>query len=185
MSRMHRWFGLGSVLLLLILSVASALAQDAIVKVTNNPTLGNILTDSRGMTLYVFTKDTANVSNCYDKCAAAWPALMVSGGQSASGTVGGGNLGTIQRKDGSTQVTYNNMPLYYYAKDTKPGDTTGQNVGGVWFVVKVTAASTSSAQSLPNTGASSPAILSLLVLAVGALALGTGWRLSLARRRHS
>ena len=180
MSRMHRWFGLGSVLLLLILSVASALAQDAIVKVTNNPTLGNILTDSRGMTLYIFTKDTANVSNCYDKCAAAWPALMVSGGQSASGTIAGGTLGTIQRKDGSTQVTYNNMPLYYYAKDTKPGDTTGQNVGGVWFVVKV-----SSAQTLPTTGASSTATLSLLVLAIGILALGGGWRFALARRRHS
>jgi predicted lipoprotein with Yx(FWY)xxD motif len=180
---MHRWFGLGSVLLLLMLSVASALAQEAIVKVTNNATLGNILTDSRGMTLYTFTKDTANVSNCYDKCAAAWPALMVSGGQSATGTVGGGKLGSIQRKDGSHQVTYNNMPLYYFAKDTKPGDTMGQNVGNVWFVVKVSAAA-SNDQTLPTTGASSPAMLSLLVLALGTLALGSGWRLVLARRRH-
>jgi predicted lipoprotein with Yx(FWY)xxD motif len=96
--------------------------------------LGDILVDPRGMTLYLYTKDEPSVSNCYDQCAAAWPPLMTDAPPTGPDAVAGG-LGTTTRTDGGLQVTYNGMPLYYWAKDQKPGDTTGQNVGGVWFVV--------------------------------------------------
>jgi predicted lipoprotein with Yx(FWY)xxD motif len=96
--------------------------------------LGDILVDPRGMTLYLYTKDDASVSNCYDQCAAAWPPLLTDSDPTGPDALVGG-LGTTQRNDGTAQVTYNGVPLYYWAKDQKPGDTTGQNVGGVWFVV--------------------------------------------------
>lgn len=96
--------------------------------------LGTILTGANGMTLYMFTKDTPGVSNCYDQCAVNWPPLLVGFTPTAVDGVKG-KLGTTTRKDGSMQVTYNDMPLYYWIKDAKVGDTTGQNVGGVWFVV--------------------------------------------------
>jgi predicted lipoprotein with Yx(FWY)xxD motif len=96
--------------------------------------LGDILVDARGMTLYRFTKDAPSVSNCYDTCAAAWPPLLTDSDPTGPDAVSAG-LGTIDRADGGVQVTYNGVPLYYWAKDAKPGDTTGQNVGGVWFVV--------------------------------------------------
>jgi predicted lipoprotein with Yx(FWY)xxD motif len=114
--------------------VSAAAAADPTVLVRNDPQLGNILTDPKGMTLYLYTKDTPNTSNCYDQCATAWPPLYDNGNLTLPAGVGG-TLGTTTRTDGKKQVTYNGIPLYYYAKDTKPGDTTGQNVGGVWFVV--------------------------------------------------
>jgi predicted lipoprotein with Yx(FWY)xxD motif len=96
--------------------------------------LGEIVTDDSGRTLYVFMADTSTESTCYDECAATWPALTVDGEPSAEG-VDASLLGTSARNDGSTQVTLNGHPLYYYAPDTSPGDTNGQGVGGVWFVV--------------------------------------------------
>ena len=96
--------------------------------------LGNILVDPRGMTLYLYTKDEPSVSNCYDQCATAWPPLLTDSDPTGPDALVGG-LGTTQRTDGALQVTYNGAPLYYWAKDQRPGDTTGQNVGGVWFVV--------------------------------------------------
>lgn len=106
------------------------------VKVTNDPKLGNILTDDRGMTLYTFTRDEAKVSNCYDQCEQLWPVLKVSGQeQPVAGPGINGTLGVTTRREGTRQVTYNDMPLYYFARDSSPGDTNGQNVAGVWFVV--------------------------------------------------
>lgn len=96
--------------------------------------LGDILVDPRGMTLYLYTRDEPGVSNCYGQCATAWPPLLTNADPSGPDVVSGG-LGTTTRTDGSLQVTYNGMPLYSWQKDQKPGDTTGQNVGGVWFVV--------------------------------------------------
>ncbi len=99
--------------------------------------LGNILVGPDGRTLYMFTKDEPNKSNCYDDCATAWPPLLTD----MKPTVGVGAdpalLGTTTRTDGKLQVTYKGMPLYYWVSDQKPGDTTGQNVGSVWFVLDV------------------------------------------------
>ena len=105
------------------------------VNLSQSDALGSFLVDEKGMTLYLFTKDTPNTSNCYEKCATAWPPLLTTGDPVAGDGVDASMLGTTSRTDGSTQVTYNGWPLYYYEKDKAPGDVVGQNVGEVWFVV--------------------------------------------------
>ena len=99
--------------------------------------LGTVLVGPNGMTLYLFTKDTADTSNCYDKCATNWPPLLVD---SADAIIPGQNLlgkiGTTERTDKTIQVTYNGMPLYYWKDDKAIGDTTGQAVGDVWYVIQ-------------------------------------------------
>ncbi len=124
---------------LLLMSVAfvhqrPALAQTPpAVTVTQNATLGGIFTDSNGMTLYVFARDSAGVSNCNGGCATVWPALQPPAGDLVLPDGVAGTLATITRQDGTQQVTYNGMPLYYYSGDTNPGDTNGQGIGGVWM----------------------------------------------------
>jgi predicted lipoprotein with Yx(FWY)xxD motif/plastocyanin len=130
----------------------------ATVMIAKNDKLGDILTDEKGMTLYLFTKDTPNTSNCYDQCAQNWPPLLTSGAPVAGTGADAALLGTTTRKDGAVQVTYNGWPVYYWAKDQKPGDTTGQNVGGVWFVLnakgdKVEAPAASSAAPAASSSA--------------------------------
>jgi predicted lipoprotein with Yx(FWY)xxD motif len=114
---------------------AASSAGAAVVDVSQNATLGSFLVDSKGMTLYLFTKDTPNTSNCYSSCAAIWPPLLTSGSPVAGAGVTASLLGTTTRTDGTTQVTYNGWPLYYFASDKAAGDTTGENVQGVWFVI--------------------------------------------------
>ncbi|MFA6257938.1 MAG: hypothetical protein WC671_02960 [Candidatus Paceibacterota bacterium] len=107
-------------------------------KVSSNPTLGSYLVASNGMTLYLFTKDTIpNVSTCYDECAVNWPPYLISANENLIPDTGiTGMLATTVRTDGSRQLTYNGIPLYFWKFDKVVGDTTGQNVGGVWFVLK-------------------------------------------------
>ena len=115
-----------------------ALAQSttpATVDVSQNEALGKFLVDADGMTLYLFTMDTKDSSNCYDDCAAAWPPLLTTDPAVAGKGVDASLLGTAARKDGATQVTYDGHPLYTWSKDKAPGDTTGQAVGDVWYVV--------------------------------------------------
>lgn len=97
---------------------------------------GQVLADSQGKILYMFTKDKPNSSVCTGDCASNWPALKATGTPTAGSGVDSSLLGTIQRSDdGSTQVTYKGQPLYYFAGDAKTGDVNGQNVGGIWFVM--------------------------------------------------
>jgi predicted lipoprotein with Yx(FWY)xxD motif len=97
--------------------------------------LGKVLVDEAGMTLYLFTKDTpGQPSTCVDKCLAAWPALTAPSPTAGTG-VDAAKLSTIARPDGTAQVAYAGWPLYYYAEDTKPGDVTGQDVNKVWYVL--------------------------------------------------
>ena len=96
---------------------------------------GKILVDGNGMTLYIYTKDSANTSNCSGGCAQAWPALAAVPTAGIGAGVDATLLGSITRADGSSQATYKSMPLYTYAKDTKPGDLNGQGKGGVWYVI--------------------------------------------------
>lgn len=96
--------------------------------------LGQIVTDDEGRTLYVFLADTGTESTCYDDCEASWPPLTVDGEATAEG-IDASLLGTTERTDGSTQVTLDGHPLYYFASDSAAGDTNGQGVGDVWFVV--------------------------------------------------
>ncbi len=94
---------------------------------------GNYLTDSVGMTLYTYDKDTKNVSNCSGKCLAAWPAYTAKAVPSTLPQ----NITTFKRADdGMTQYAWKGMPLYYYVTDKKVGDITGDGVGNVWHIVK-------------------------------------------------
>jgi predicted lipoprotein with Yx(FWY)xxD motif len=115
------------------------LPGQSIVKTASDPKLGDFLVAANGLSLYLYTKDAPNTSNCYDQCATNWPPLLVSSGDPTAASGVSGQLGTTTRKDGSKQVTYNGVPLYFWAKDAKPGDTLGQGVGNVWFVVPPTA----------------------------------------------
>lgn len=117
------------VLALLALSAAPALAADP-AKVADTDK-GKALVDAQGMTLYTFDKDSSGKSNCYDKCAANWPPLMAPAGAKAMG-----DWSVVQRTDGGAQWAYKGMPLYGWVKDTKPGETTGDGVGGAWHIAK-------------------------------------------------
>lgn len=97
--------------------------------------LGEILVDGDEMTLYLFTEDPPGESVCFDDCLTAWPPLLVDGEPSVGEGVDEALVGTLERDDGSTQVTYDDAPLYLWASDEQPGDVTGQDVQGVWFVV--------------------------------------------------
>ncbi|MHB8660702.1 MAG: COG4315 family predicted lipoprotein [Minisyncoccota bacterium] len=99
--------------------------------VHSDPTVGSYLAATNGMALYVDTRDTAGVSTCTGVCAANWPPYTVTSGATLTG--GAGVSGTIGTVTGSTQLTYKGMPLYFWIKDAKPGDVTGNKVGN--FVV--------------------------------------------------
>ena len=114
-----------------VLSPKGEKLEAATVMVSKNDKLGQIVTDDEGKVLYLYTKDTKDTSNCYDKCAQNWPPLLTTGAPKAGDGADAGLLGTTARTDGTTQVTYNGWPLYYWIKDQKPGDATGQDVGGV------------------------------------------------------
>lgn len=97
--------------------------------------LGDILVDGEGRTLYVFSKDEPDTSTCVDDCAENWPPLEAPDELVAGEGTDEELLGTITRDDGTSQVTYASMPLYLYAGDAAPGETNGQGVGDVWYVV--------------------------------------------------
>lgn len=105
-------------------------------KVSENSKFGPILTTPEGMTLYVFTQDAAGKSNCNGACAGTWPPLMANSSRLTTPDGVKGQLTIITRDDGSKQIALDGKPLYRYAPDKSPGDTTGEGVGEVWFVAK-------------------------------------------------
>jgi predicted lipoprotein with Yx(FWY)xxD motif len=113
----------------------AAAQEEASLKVKKDAAHGAILTDAEGKSVYLFTPDTTSgESACYDQCAENWPPVAPSDELKLPEGVPG-TLGTIERTDGGQQVTYNDIPLYFYAADSAAGDVNGQGVGGVWFVV--------------------------------------------------
>ncbi len=115
-------------------TTAAAAAAGAEVAVATSE-LGDILVDGDGRTLYLFTVDTQNgdTSACTGDCLGTWPPL--AGEATAGAGVDAALLGTVTRDDGSAQATYNGWPLYYFAADAAAGDTNGQGVGDVWWVI--------------------------------------------------
>ena len=116
----------------------SSAAAGTKVSVVNNTKLGPILVDDKGMTLYLFVKDTGTSSTCYDQCAQFWPPLLTTGTPQAGSGATQSLLGTITRTDGKVEVTYAGHPLYYFVKDKAAGDITGQGVNGfgdLWWVL--------------------------------------------------
>ncbi len=119
----------------LALLATPAFADDYLGGIVKSADMGGkeVLTDAKGMTLYVYDKDTANVTNCYDKCAVNWPPVWAPADTQVSG-----DWSLVERTDasgdhaGMKMVAYKGWPLYLWIKDTKPGDNTGDGVGGVW-----------------------------------------------------
>ena len=116
---------------------ASAPTKPATVKV-RKVSLGRILVNGKSQTLYLFEKDKSGKSACYGQCTKYWPPLLTIGKPTAAAGVKASLLGTTRRTNGAMQVTYAHHPLYRYAGDTAPGQTTGQgsdNFGAEWYVV--------------------------------------------------
>jgi predicted lipoprotein with Yx(FWY)xxD motif len=97
-----------------------------------HPELGAILADDDGRTLYILKNDSPGMSTCYDECAQMWPPLQTQDDPEIGAGVDAALVGTMERDDGTTQVTYNDWPLYVYAQDTAPGDVMGHEVEDTW-----------------------------------------------------
>ena len=105
------------------------------VMLKENATVGKILTDSKGMTLYYFSKDTKDNSVCLDGCKDAWPIFYKENLNLGNG-LNKEDFATITRTDGSMQTTYKGWPLYYFASDNAADEIKGEGVKDVWFVAK-------------------------------------------------
>jgi len=103
--------------------------------VVSDSSLGRILTDARGNTLYLFETDRNRQSTCYEGCDTTWPPLEATGAPTVGDGLDDSSVGTTKRTDGITQVTYAGHPLYFYSGDSAPGDTNGQGIGDVWYAV--------------------------------------------------
>jgi len=128
---------------------------------TETSSLGRILVGPQGRTLYLFEKDKNGKSACTGMCATFWPPLIASGKPVAGAGAKSSLLGTTKRADGRRQVTYNRHPLYTFAKDTKKGQTNGEEVdafGAEWYVTSPAGAKvekekdTGSKTAAPTTG---------------------------------
>jgi predicted lipoprotein with Yx(FWY)xxD motif len=111
----------------------------AIVSLGNVSELGMVLVDSDGMTLYDFHKDKGTASSCYGACAKVWPPLLTEGKPQVGNGASAAKLGTSERKDGTTQVTYAGHPLYTYVADQKPGEANGNDIddfGAEWYALQ-------------------------------------------------
>lgn len=105
---------------------------------TGKTRFGTILQDSKGHSLYLYTRDRGKWSNCYGECARVWPPLLTSGKPVALKGAKQSELGTTKRRGGKTQVTYNGHPLYYYVDEDEPNEVLCQAVyefEGWWYVV--------------------------------------------------
>lgn len=134
---------------------ATTSASNATVK-TASSSLGTILVNSEGMTLYHLSVEQKGKFICTSSsCTGIWHPLTVSAGTTPSGEVG--SLGTVKRPDGTTQVTYKGSPLYTFAQDKQPGETKGQGFKdvGTWTAVTTGSASSSSSTSSAPAGGSS------------------------------
>lgn len=115
----------------LALVCTPALAADYLDGAVKSTDIGGqmVLTDTNGMTLYIFDKDTAGTSTCYDACAEKWPPLIADDAVAAAG-----DFTVVARTDGTSMWAYKGMPLYYWYEDAEPGETKGDGVGGVWHL---------------------------------------------------
>jgi predicted lipoprotein with Yx(FWY)xxD motif len=119
-------------------SSAPTAKGQATMVMTRHTGLGTILADSRGHTLYLFMKDKHGMSACDGACTSIWPPLTTHAKAHAAGGAQAAKLGTLERADGTTQVTYAGHPLYTYVGDTKAGTTSGQALdqfGAEWYVL--------------------------------------------------
>ena len=122
-------------------AAATTTPAPAVVKTSSKDPFGTFLTDSGGKTLYVFDRDSTPTSGCTGRCATTWPPLVAPEGTGNALPAPAGATGELTvapRPDGAgAQVVWNGKPLYRYSGDAKPGDTTGDGIGGTWHVAKL------------------------------------------------
>jgi len=124
-----------AVLIAILVVTGTAFADNHAVKVAKKVDIGSYLTDIKGMTLYTFAMDSPGKSACEGPCVDNWPLFYKETVEAKEG-LDAKDFGTITRDDGKKQTTYKGMPLYYFIKDKKPGDTMGQGVKDAWSVAK-------------------------------------------------
>ncbi len=153
-------FRVVSICLLLVVGVGAGIpaaaapaTTSATVKTAHSSTFGTLLVSSSGFTLYQLATEKKGTIKCTRACAKAWPPLLITGG--AKPTAGAGvaqaKLGTINRPDSGTQVTYNGKALYRFASDRKPGDVTGQNLAG-FHIIRLSTSPTTTTTPTTTTG---------------------------------
>jgi len=142
MKKSHARLALAGLLALAALLTQGAAQEGAAptLALADSPDWGQHLATAEGMSVYLYTLDEDGTSVCVDACANNWPPLLVEEGVEL--TVGEGLdatlVGTTERADGGTQVTYGGAPLYIFRRDTQPGHTRGQALGGQFYLVSAT-----------------------------------------------
>jgi predicted lipoprotein with Yx(FWY)xxD motif len=111
-----------------------AIATMALTVCAHADTNGGVIAGKDGLTFYTYDHDVAGSgkSACYEQCLERWPAVP-------AGAASGKEFGSLQRADGTHQITYHGQPVYYYRDDHKPGDALGDGKGGVWHALRSTA----------------------------------------------
>jgi predicted lipoprotein with Yx(FWY)xxD motif len=136
-------------------SASSPRASKGALVALGKTTLGKVLVDARGRTLYLFEKDTRGRSACYGACATYWPPLYSAAKPRAARGVRASSLGLTKRTDGKRQVTYAGHPLYTFSLDRRVGQTSGQGLtdfGGSWNAVAASGRAVKSAVSSGGSG---------------------------------
>ena len=139
---------------------AGASSSGGTVITTAKSSAGTVLTSGSGKAVYLWAKDTGDMSNCTGACAGAWPPVTTTGTATAAGGAKASDIGTITRSDGTRQVTYDGHPLYYFAGDSGPGTATGQGsdcFGAPWWLVAPTGSDVTASVSTFTASASGAA----------------------------
>jgi predicted lipoprotein with Yx(FWY)xxD motif len=139
----HRWIPIVSVLgvaggiaALLVLSLSSTSTSSTGASVSvGNSSLGRILVDRRGLTLYLYARDGPGRSVCASACARVWPPATISGKPTAAAGVSPAKLKTLRRPDNTAQLVYNGHPLYTFSEDSRGGQLGGEGFLAVWYAV--------------------------------------------------
>ncbi|NJC88076.1 MAG: hypothetical protein FIB02_06010 [Desulfuromonas sp.] len=125
---------IGLLVAALLLVPTAALANHHAIKLATKDGVGAYLADAEGKTLYWFKKDTPGQSACAGPCLEKWPLYYRESVAPPEG-LAAADFATIQRADGKPQTTFRGYPLYYWVNDANPGDTNGQGINSVWFVI--------------------------------------------------
>jgi predicted lipoprotein with Yx(FWY)xxD motif len=139
-------------------ATTTQVATTATLNVGSNAQFPSYLTAANGMALYTFKSDTAGVSNCTGTCATEWPPYTVTSGAALTpGANVSGTISTITRADGTTQVTYNGMPLYFFVQDTSAGQATGNGDDGFAIAMPTAGTAPASTTAAPTSAPAAPA----------------------------
>jgi predicted lipoprotein with Yx(FWY)xxD motif len=154
-------------------STAPSAAAGGITVNLADSTLGKVLADGAGRTLYVFTADSAGKSACSGSCADNWPALKSDAVPAVGSGLNAADFALITRDDGASQVTFHGMPVYYFAGDTAAGQVNGQGKAGKWFVVGGDGKMVAAASPAASPAASAPAAAGGVPVNLAKVSLGT------------